>query len=62
MQSIKKYESVIGSINPTNSWEKFVKKVCIINLNDAKRTGSEANKKAYLSQIDFYLREIGIEA
>lgn len=62
MKSISRYESVIGSLNPTNSWEKFVKKVCIINLNDAKKTGSEANRIACLSEIDFYLREIGVEA
>ena len=61
MQSIEKYESVIGSINPTNSWEEFVKKVCKINLNNAK-TGSEASKNACLNEIDFYLREIGIQA
>lgn len=62
MKTINQYESVIDSLHPTNSWEKFVKKVCIINLNDAKRTGSEANKIACLSEIDFYLREIGIKA
>ena len=53
-----KIKTRFDNFKPQNDYEKWIKSVISINLNDAK-TGSQASKIACLSECDFYLREVG---
>lgn len=61
MNEINKLESVIDSVEPKTEIEKMFIKSARVNLADAKKTGSQSNKRTCLNEVRFYLRELGVE-